>query len=99
MGGDMKKLKEWYKPGTKRAEMAQLDKYMGAVKEFRMQLLILMHITGGQPATVASTRVRFRTVSCMWHLWLGFSFVYDHTAFKLYSLWHVGYLRDNFCDL
>jgi hypothetical protein len=23
---------------------------MGAVKEFRMQLLILMHITGGQPA-------------------------------------------------
>lgn len=50
MGGDMEKLKEWYKPGTKRADMAQLDKYMGAVKEFRMQLLILMHITGGQPA-------------------------------------------------
>lgn len=50
MGGDMDKLKEWYKPGTKRADMAQLDKYMRAVKEFRMQLLILMHITGGQPA-------------------------------------------------
>lgn len=50
MGGDMEKLKEWYKPGTKRADMAQLDKYMRAVKEFRMQLLILMHITGGQPA-------------------------------------------------
>lgn len=46
----MDKLKEWYKPGTKRADMAQLDKYMRAVKEFRMQLLILMHITGGQPA-------------------------------------------------
>jgi hypothetical protein len=30
--------------------MAQLDRYMGAVKEFRMQLLILMYITGGQPA-------------------------------------------------
>jgi hypothetical protein len=50
MGGNIKKLKEWYKPGTKRADIAQLDKYMGAVKEFRMQLLILMHITGGQPA-------------------------------------------------
>jgi hypothetical protein len=46
----MEKLKEWYKPGMKRADMAQLDKYIGAVKEFRMQLLILMHITGGQPA-------------------------------------------------
>jgi hypothetical protein len=30
--------------------MVQLDKYIGAVKEFRIQLLILMHITGGQPA-------------------------------------------------
>lgn len=50
MGGDMEKLKQWYKPGTKQADKAQLDKYMAAVKEFRMQLLILMHITGGQPA-------------------------------------------------
>jgi hypothetical protein len=27
-----------------------LDKYIGAIKEFYMQLLILMHITGRQPA-------------------------------------------------
>jgi hypothetical protein len=39
-------LKEWYKLGMKRANIAQLDKYIGAVKEFRMQLLILMHIIG-----------------------------------------------------
>jgi superfamily II DNA helicase RecQ len=50
MGDDIEKLKQWYKPGAKRVDMAQLDKYMAAVKEFRMQLLILMHITGGQPA-------------------------------------------------
>ena len=34
MGSDMKKLKEWYRPGTKGADMAQLDKYIRVVKEF-----------------------------------------------------------------
>jgi hypothetical protein len=32
-------------------------------------------------------------------LWLRWGerrgFFFDHTAFKLYSLWHVGYLHDN----
>jgi IS5 family transposase len=27
-----------------------------------------------------------------------FFFFFDHTAFKLNSLWHVGYLPDNLCD-
>jgi hypothetical protein len=26
-----------------------------------------------------------------------FFFFYNHTAFKLNSLWHAGYLRDNLC--
>src|SRR6195952_504939 len=28
-----------------------------------------------------------------------FFFFLNHTAFKLNSLWHAGYLRDNICDL
>jgi hypothetical protein len=28
-----------------------------------------------------------------------FSFRFNHTAFKLYSLWHVGYLLDDFYGL
>jgi hypothetical protein len=34
--------------------------------------MIYARLISERDGTVASTRARFRTVSCMWHLWLGF---------------------------
>jgi superfamily II DNA helicase RecQ len=40
--------------------------------------MIYARLISERDGTVASTRARFRTVSCMWHLWLGFDTAFDH---------------------
>jgi RecQ family ATP-dependent DNA helicase len=41
---------EWFDDETGHIQRGHMTDYMDAVEEFRMQLLILMHMTGGQPA-------------------------------------------------
>jgi hypothetical protein len=39
--------------------------------------MIYARLISERDGTVASTRARFRTVSCMWHLWLSFDTAFD----------------------
>jgi hypothetical protein len=40
--------------------------------------MIYARLISERDGTVASTRARFRTVSCIWHLWLGFNTAFDY---------------------